>query len=225
MATGLVNGLYVDSSYWTLTLEVCFYAWAGIAYFRGQARGLLFVVALWIPVATILRLLGLPELFPRINALLLAGQFHWFAIGIAIYCLHQRRHLATAWAILGLAILSAAVVSVAGTTDVDLQAKEPVKALLLALLVYGAARGTLRVLEFGPLLFLGAISYSLFLVHQVLGFNLLIVMDGAGIPLNLGIPVVLGVSILVATAIRRFVELPAYRAIRPGRPVAVAGAL
>jgi peptidoglycan/LPS O-acetylase OafA/YrhL len=224
MATGVVNGLYVDSSYWTLTLEVCFYAWAGVAYFQGGARGLLFAVALWVPVCTILRVLGLPELYPRISALLLAEHFHWFAIGIALYCLFQRRHIATAWAILGLAILSAAVVSSAGSPEVALQAKEIFKAVLLAVLVYAAARGALRVLDFGPLLFLGAISYALFLVHQVLGFNLLIVMDGAGIPLNVGIPIVLGISILVAAAIRRFVELPAYRAIRPGRPVAVAAA-
>ena len=213
MATGIINGLYVDSSYWTLTLEICFYAWTGTAFFYGHARALLTFVVIWLPLSTLLRVAGMPEHYPRLNALLLADQFHWFAIGIAIYCLHERRHIYSSWVILALALLSAAI-----ATDADnaqFHSKELIKAALIAGLVYGAARGSLRMLNFPPLLYLGSISYALFLVHQVVGFNLLILMDGAGVPVNLGIPVAICISMLLAAGVRKFIEIPAYRALRP----------
>jgi peptidoglycan/LPS O-acetylase OafA/YrhL len=64
------------------------------------------------------------------------------------------------------------------------------------------------------LVWLGAISYSLYLLHQYIGFALLGRIEGAGVPPGPAVLLTLAVILLIASAVTLTVERPALKAIR-----------
>jgi peptidoglycan/LPS O-acetylase OafA/YrhL len=72
----------------------------------------------------------------------------------------------------------------------------------------------LPVLRARPLLFLGAISYSLYVVHQPLGFRLQLGFYALGAPPWLNLAATLGTLIAIATVLTYTVERPGARLIR-----------
>ena len=64
------------------------------------------------------------------------------------------------------------------------------------------------------LLFLGAISYSLYLVHQNVGYVVIRNLDGAGVPHWGSVVVAFLLALAAATALNRLVERPAQAALR-----------
>jgi len=64
------------------------------------------------------------------------------------------------------------------------------------------------------LIFIGEISYALYLIHQHIGFVIIDRLSRWGIEIDAAVVIAMGVSILLAWAITRFVEKPAQRTIR-----------
>jgi peptidoglycan/LPS O-acetylase OafA/YrhL len=64
------------------------------------------------------------------------------------------------------------------------------------------------------LLFFGEISYSLYLVHQEVGYSLLHLGSTLGLPDDLSLSLVLMIVIAIARVINKFVERPAQRWIK-----------
>ena len=85
--------------------------------------------------------------------------------------------------------------------------------IAMALLAW-SAHGGMRWLAFPPLLWLGAISYSLYLSHEIATFTIIRALDGAGAPHGASIAVAIAAALLLATAISYTVERPAMRLIR-----------
>lgn len=77
-----------------------------------------------------------------------------------------------------------------------------------------AISGHLKILSLKPLVFLGSISYSLYLIHQNIGY--VIINKVYELQLNplLGVVSAIVVSVVLATFITKFIEKPALRAIR-----------
>ena len=80
--------------------------------------------------------------------------------------------------------------------------------------VWLAAQSRLRFLTIWPLLFLGEISYSLYLVHQVAGYWIISKFMLWGWNSYLAVLAATLVAIAVAICVRRFVEVPAQKSIR-----------
>ena len=69
-------------------------------------------------------------------------------------------------------------------------------------------------LNIAPLLFLGQISYSLYLVHQIAGYWVIQHLEGVGWDPDHAIWAAVMCAIVVATGVRNWVEVPAQKAIR-----------
>lgn len=207
----------VDGAYWTLAVELIFYAWA-LLLFRTRMLGRihLFVgalLALRLVYHYALVLAGV-ELSWTLGHLLLLDYMPWFGSGIMLY----RRAVAASapastpaptprmdWAVIGTAVVTLWIVD-----GVD-------KALLLVFLgavVQGATHGKLGVLRHRSLATLGAISYALYLVHENIGWTVIHLAEGAGLNANLAIACALASSGLLAWLIHRHVEQPALQWIR-----------
>jgi peptidoglycan/LPS O-acetylase OafA/YrhL len=87
-------------------------------------------------------------------------------------------------------------------------------ALGLAILVWAAATRRTPWLAQPVFVWLGAISYPLYLLHQNIGWSLQLRLRDMGVPIDLGILCAAAVSLVLATGLARVVEQPAMGWIR-----------
>jgi peptidoglycan/LPS O-acetylase OafA/YrhL len=84
-----------------------------------------------------------------------------------------------------------------------------------------------------PLVFLGELSYSLYLVHQIIGFVILDRLTAAGLGPNLSVLLACAGVVLLAYLLRRWVERPGQKAVQrafawwadPRKPAPLSGPL
>ncbi len=191
-----------DGVYWTLTVELSFYLLMALLLRVGRLALIEILGTVWIAVAlAIVALdhgvgLALPKWLVRS---LIFSHFPLFFVGILIYL--NRVHGYSVRRV-GLMILS---VSAVGVT------LGPVHALVaapLAVLATFAVSKRGHLLVNRPLLFLGAISYSLYLSHRVLGYALLTDLHRRGWSTPSALAFTIAMALLLATLVTFLVERP-----------------
>ncbi|WP_158241450.1 acyltransferase [Novosphingobium sp. TH158] len=194
----------VDGVYWSLTVELAFYL---CMFALWKVRWLHRIEAVLIGWVS-LKLLWwvVPVLPSRLGQLLLVDYVPWFAVGIAAYRVRARERR---WAQqLPLFALCAAVI---GLVDglVGLLVLCATAGLFAAL-----AEGRLGLLDRPVLLWLGGLSYPLYLVHQLVGYALIARLEEMGASPLLALVLTLAAALALAQVIRSLIEQPALRAIR-----------
>ncbi len=213
MVNKALGNVAVDGSYWTLTYEILFYAGAAIAFFILRVRRMEWACLAWLAVAWLARVSGFNEHHLRVGVLLGVDFCHLFVLGMMIYLVWQRR---STW-------LTLVTVAVAFSMTLFGPYYNPGHmplwqfvgmTALFALAVWLTAERKLGFLSVGPLVFLGQISYSLYLVHQIAGYWVISRLEQWGWDAHLAILATILLAIAVATGVRLGVEVPAQRAIR-----------
>ncbi|MGO3296533.1 MAG: acyltransferase family protein, partial [Marinobacter sp.] len=80
-----------------------------------------------------------------------------------------------------------------------------------------AVSGYLNWLANKPMLWLGSLSYSLYLVHQNIGYGVITLSYNAGLPGWLGVSLAIVTALLLASLIHYCIEKPAQRQFRAWR--------
>ena len=204
---------HVDGVYWTLSRELVFYAGIGLLLiFRQTARthlliGCLLALQAAISIAVHASLIALPG--PHAPSLLLYPYFHLFAAGIALYGIHRLTSSRRDWLLL------------AATLVCELLLPRPDGGNLGHLIVLSsigavwmATTGRLQWLVNRPLLWLGSISYALYLIHQNIGYWLIHRLTSAGWSLPGASLAALLLALALAHALRNLVEEPGQLAIK-----------
>ena len=209
----------IDPSYWTLTAELIFYVLIVAWYrFRGSRWPDIEYYALgWIAFAALtrsVRALTQTGQLPGIIAtptLLYYGQF--FIVGLCVYRLYSgnTRALTTG------TLLAACALSLFGGSAGSMSAA-PLPYFLLtcgcAAMVYLASQARVPLLRFPVLTLLGDISYPLYLIHQVVGTELMTQAYLHRLPRWLSLPSIILVLVALAYLIHRAVEVPARTVLR-----------
>jgi peptidoglycan/LPS O-acetylase OafA/YrhL len=196
---------YVDGAYWSLAVEIKFYALVAVAYVLLRER-------FWMAIAGVAALgLGVFE-FGITKQILLAPYGPLFLAGMAVWFgLFEKRRLPA----LVLAC-EALVLYVAYRHKFELARVSPwlshlclwfSVAALVALLAM--ARNT----RMGPLSAIGRISYSLYLIHQNIGVIIIASLTAVGLSDIPALLMATGICLTAAALMFRFVEQPAQRAI------------
>lgn len=204
---------HVDGVYWTLARELVFYLLMGLLLARKKTSRVHAVMGLLLALqaaASIADRTGLTALRDNHAASLLLYPFvHLFAAGIALYGIHRTPKSRPDWL-----LLSAALVC-------ELLLPRPDGGKLGHLIVVSAiaavglvATGRLQWLATRPLLWLGSISYALYLVHQNIGYWLIHRLTAAGWSLPGAILAALLLALALAHALRNLVEEPGQLAIK-----------
>lgn len=197
---------FVDGVYWTLSLELCFYAIMLLLYRADLLRGrrIDVVCGIWLAYIAVIHMAGI-QLPERVQILSISQYGHLFIAGMMLYKLWNAGRDWLRIALVGgcLAVEGYFYGSLAGGL-----------ALVFSFAVIAGVTGHLSWLDRRPLVFLGTISYSLYLIHQNIGYVILRAEYAAGISPWPATLVAVAVSIMIATVITWLVEKPAMAVIR-----------
>jgi len=199
---------HLDGSYWTLQVELFFYAQMLFWFLIGKLDRIHIIVILWLAIAAIF---GVTEQYGihishTARELLLARHIPFFAIGIMFYRIHaQIGRNASNYTMIAACIATTAIARPHVYTWT---------AVACTGIFWLFTQGHLKVLRARSFVFLGTISYSLYLLHQVIGFDLLWQLEHAGLSGNLAAPTAVLLMCALASLTTFYVEKPANRWIR-----------
>jgi len=210
----LIPGLdagWIDIAYWSLFVEVRFYALAALLWFASPRRFAPWFFGLSTGVVALYALLHAADLGQRAEWLqwAFAAKFlPWFVVGVAARLVSLGRARLGALG-LGLAVLQTLVLLGIDDPQAHPVALVAVMALMLGPLV---SPRLARWLGARPLAAVGAASYSLYLLHQYAGLALVSSLSSAwGLQGRAALPVALVVAaafVALAFAVHRHWETP-----------------
>jgi peptidoglycan/LPS O-acetylase OafA/YrhL len=202
---------WIDGAYWSLFVEVRFYALAAAIYFIDRARflrhTLLLFLALFAAYWTLL-ILGHAHLAASIHDVLILAYLPWFLFGIAAHCLWLGKQTwAATLVVTGFLPLVVGAVSASEWSHVTV-------AILVCAAFWLCHRFAVvrRFFSMRWLTAIGVSSYSLYLLHQNIGVTLTSVLSSslqAPPIVTLGVPVLTAaIMICAARLIYRYWESP-----------------
>lgn len=204
---------HVDGAYWSLVIEVTFYSWMALLFYtlRGWSRlRLAFWAWMLVSYAGVIWWKQIPDSLEfLIKDLMFVKYAPLFIGGMLIFRIHRYGRPATGDAILlALAVCHGLFAY-----------KLPYSLFVLGCFTVFAlaVAGRLNWLANKPLLWLGSLSYSLYLVHQNIGYGVITLSYNAGLPGWLGVSLAIVTALLLASLIHYFIEKPAQRQFRAWR--------
>jgi peptidoglycan/LPS O-acetylase OafA/YrhL len=204
MLEGFFYRPMVDGVYWTLTVELGFYATMLALWKLRWLNRIEWILLGWIGCKWLWWLF--PSLPSRLGLVLIVEFIPFFAIGVLSFRVWsgQRRWRDQA----PLLLFGLATVIVLDPAPLGW-----VFAFVAAVMVALERRWLSRLCA-RPFLWLGAISYPLYLIHENIGFTLLMHLGKRGVPPWIGVVVGICVALGLAHLLTVAVEQPALRAIR-----------
>ncbi|BAU10863.1 putative acyltransferase [Leptolyngbya sp. NIES-3755] len=241
MIQGFFKLPHVDDVYWTLQLELCFYGLMFAVYRLQWLKQIEKVVVVWVSIAAYLAfktytarwgaIVEVPEFSGSVGSmpLMIAGgklnlvaelrEFfreaflfkyaHLFTLGIVLYRVKQTGLTWQRGATIAVCIL---MQKIAYSSETSWETTGFVAAFVVVF--YLAIQGYLKWICVKPLIFLGTISYSLYLVHQNIGYAMIRSLYQINVNPNLSILMTTIAMMLIATGITFGVERPALKWIR-----------
>jgi peptidoglycan/LPS O-acetylase OafA/YrhL len=200
----------VDLPYWTLTYETIFYVSMAAVLALGRLRSVEWIGLAWMAAGVLFTTLVDAERHHRMTIVLLACYSNFFVIGMCLYLIHVGRAQPVTW----FALAAAVLVSARGGGEQAFYTSGILYLSLTAaftLLVWLATTAFGRWIALPPLVFLGRISYPLYLVHVVLGFEVIRLGVERGWSTVEGVIAAAAVSLAAATLLHYLIELPGER--------------
>ncbi|MBL4796377.1 MAG: acyltransferase [Oleispira sp.] len=195
---------HVDGVYWTLTVELTFYLWMFILYCSSNLERVegFSIVILVFSMLYCVDLIHIPYVIRKI---LLMNYLPFFLAGICFYKIINTCENKLTRVALFISLFS--VIFIYSVNEFFIF-------LSFYIIFFLALNGSLSILACKPLIFLGSISYSLYLLHQNIGYIVINLFYDIDLSPILGVVTAIIVSVFLASLITRYVEKPSLDFIR-----------
>jgi peptidoglycan/LPS O-acetylase OafA/YrhL len=210
MAPGLFGEPGVDLPYWTLTYELVFYAYIALALRVGALPAIEWFGLLWMALGYLFLVTQDVQHHHRSAVLLLAYYSNFFLIGMCLFRIYAGAARPITYGALVVAIAATAYGGGEQAFWASGHLYLPLTAAFAALVWLAASRYG-KWLIWRPLVFMGRISYPLYLVHCALGFTIIRFGVQHGWTTLDGVIAAVLASLLAATLMHYFVEVPGER--------------
>lgn len=209
---------FVDPVYWTLAYEAGFYLVASTLIWRYGIQRIERFCIVWLAVTLPLRfepvvLWHYPYLLDMIRLATTGSFANLFIIGIMLYriCCGRAR-------VLTYLVLAAAFAATFAGPLIYVHPMSGVRDFVAiatcAILVWLGGTDRLPLKPLAPLIFVGDISYSFYLLHQVIGFTVMNQLLTWGVSPRWTLLLAILFALTLAVAMNRLVERPGQRAVR-----------
>lgn len=204
MLQGFVHVPPVDGAYWSLTVELAFYGCMWALWRAGLLGRIETVLVGWIGLRLVWWLV--PSAPWMVSNVLLLDYIAFFAIGI---CAYRVRQGTRRWSE-QLPVLAAGL-----AVTVMVEGFEVGAVYLLATAIFVAlVAGRTGFLNAPVLVWLGALSYPLYLVHQNIGYSVIAALESVGLPAWAATVLAIGVALGLAQLVHNLIETPSLRILR-----------
>ena len=197
---------HVDGAYWTLVVELRYYFLFSFIFFfiarRKSDKSIYFAIA-WLIAAALLQLLRNHTeniVVKAFSYLLIVEWCHVFIAGMMMSLMYK--------GILSNQILHRVVLACMVYSFYSKTLPESIIFICVIVVFYMVVYGKLGFLCNRFLVFLGGISYSLYLLHQNIGFIIIRGMESIGLTNEFFLVIPMTIIILMATMVTYFVEHP-----------------
>lgn len=204
---------HVDGVYWSLVIEGTFYLWMAILFYTLKSwQSLRTALFSWV-IISYLAVINMENLSPALlfitHELLFAFYAPLFISGMLLYRWYKLGSL-TASEVIFLALsMSHALIAYPAPFSIFVLGCYAVFVLAIS--------GYLNFIVNRATLWLGSLSYSLYLVHQNIGYGIIEHSYTMGLPGITGVAIAVGVSFVLAILIHYHVEKPALKWFRQRR--------
>lgn len=204
----LVHVPHVDGVYWTLELELCFYVLMFLLYASHQLQNFEVIAMAWLLLLVALHIANASQWIhipDTLATMMLLDYGQLFVAGAMFYLVSKH-----GWSSSRIAILLTCIFFQYLASDIEAALVTAFFMIIFVLMI----GGRLRALAVAPLVYLGTVSYSLYLVHQNVGYVALRWLYRQGVHPYLGILFALFAVLSLASVVTFFVEKPSLRWIR-----------
>jgi peptidoglycan/LPS O-acetylase OafA/YrhL len=210
----------VDGVYWSLAYELVFYFWIVVLFRLGWLgdlrRTLTICLAVSVAPALLERWLGDARIPDLVKTVLLTKHCTFFLTGMLLYRVRERGRFE--WR--DGAVIAAALLSLVVTASGSYALASIVLVALFGLSLHRPPRFLLN----RGVIFLGTISYPLYLVHQNVGYVVIRAGYRLGLGPDLSVLAALATAFAIASVVTLWIEQPARRflnGLRESEPVLV----
>jgi len=210
MLQSFLGAELIDGAYWTLAAELAFYAQVGFLFFLGlltPSRSTLVMYA-WVSLVTAMELAGV--LFDPLRGLALIPGVLWMPLFVAGMALFRIWTGDRSLGIMGLPVYCVLAMLLKGS---EVAVASAVAIALVGATLVISSRTTFRTLK-TPMIFLGAISYPLYLIHQNLGYVVLRQLEHLGWAQGPSVVAALVLIVALAAGLTYFVDIPIRKALK-----------
>lgn len=204
----LVGVPNVDGAYWSLTVEISFYMLIGFIVFLGFHRKIEYISIAWLLAAALFKIIVINfdnVYLHAIESQSINNYCHLFIAGIMFY------HLRNANRYIYHIIISLCLIYQFVFNDFVTSLFVSLFFVLFYALVF---KKFLKIFNIKPLIFLGTISYSLYLIHQNIGYIVINILEKNGFTSEFYLIVPFAVSIILAYLITFYIEKPLMKFFR-----------
>lgn len=203
MLQGFIPGIKpVDGAYWSLVVELTFYIMIGLVLFFGLKKHI-FKLLIGCLVAsfffqTLSTITDEHIIAKALSFYSIDNYIHLFIAGIMFYLIREesktRYYILLVGCLMNQFLFNELIPSLITT--------------LFFIIFYLLINNKLKILKIKPLTYLGAISYSWYLLHQNLGYIVIDIMERNGLVHEIFLVIPIFISIILATFLTYYVEKP-----------------